>query len=265
LEKIMASHLSRFLILGTSLFLLQGSPALSQTQKIEGIVVTSKDGQLTIKTPQGDQAVTLPADTRVRSVSGPLGGQKETVPTTALIPGLPVSIEAEGSPSGGLVAKDIEYKAKDYKTAAQIQAGVQETARREEELRTAYSKMGSWDIRAEENVHFKSGSAVVSAADKEKLLSLADKAAETKGYVISVLGFADPTGNAAANERLSDRRAQTVINLLKQSGKVLPGRVLGASAMGEMKIPVEKPDAATMEGARKVTVRVLTSAAHLSN
>ena len=261
----MASHLSRFLILGTSLLLLQGSPALSQAQKIEGIVVTSKDGQLTIKTPQGDQPVTLPADTRVRSVSGPLGGQKETVPTTALIPGLPVSIEAEASPAGGLVAKDIEYKAKDYKTAAQIQAGVQETARREEELRTAYSKMGSWDIRAEENVHFKSGSAVISAADKEKLLSLAEKAVETKGYVISVLGFADPTGNAAANERLSDRRAQTVINLLKQSGKVLPGRVLGASAMGEMKIPVEKPDAATMEGARKVTVRVLTSAAHLSN
>jgi hypothetical protein len=44
---------------------------------------------------------------------------------------------------------------------------------------------------------------------------------------------------------------------------VLPGRVLGASAMGQMNIPVEKSDAASMQGARKVTVRVLTSAAHL--
>jgi hypothetical protein len=53
------------------------------------------------------------------------------------------------------------------------------------------------------------------------------------------------------------------INYLKQSGKVLPGRVLGASAMGEMHIPVDKPDPSTLQGARKVTVRVLTSAAHL--
>jgi hypothetical protein len=34
--------------------------------------------------------------------------------------------------------------------------------------------------------------------------------------------------------------------------------------MGEMKIPVEKPDASALQGARKVTVRVLTSAAHLN-
>jgi len=54
-----------------------------------------------------------------------------------------------------------------------------------------------------------------------------------------------------------------VINYLKQSGKVLPGRVLGASAMGQMNIPVEKPDSASMQGARKVTVRVLTSAAFM--
>ena len=164
---------------------------------------------------------------------------------------------------GQLVASEVDYKASDYKTAAQIQAGVQETARRESELRTAYSKIGAWDVRAEENIYFKSGSAVVSAADKQKLMKLAGDASSIKGYVISVLGYADPRGNAAANERLSDRRAQTVINYLKQSGKVLPGRVLGASAMGEMNIPVEKPDAATLQGARKVTVRVLTSAAHL--
>jgi hypothetical protein len=33
--------------------------------------------------------------------------------------------------------------------------------------------------------------------------------------------------------------------------------------MGEMHIPIEKPSAAELQGARKVTVRVLTSAAHL--
>jgi outer membrane protein OmpA-like peptidoglycan-associated protein len=231
------------------------APALAQMQEIQGIIVSNRNGQLVIKTPAGDQTIALAPDARIRSVSGALGGQKEVVPPTALIPGLPITIEADGS-GGQLVARDIEYKAKDFKTAAQIQAGQQE-------MKTAYSKIGQWDIRGEENIYFKTGSHAISAADKERLSTLAGQASGIKGYVISVLGYADPTGNAAANERLSNRRAQAVINYLKQSGKVLPGRVLGASAMGQMNIPVEKPDAASMQGARRVTVRVLTSAAHL--
>jgi outer membrane protein OmpA-like peptidoglycan-associated protein len=243
------------MIIGASAVALTVAPALAQMQKLQGIVVANRNGQLILKTPQGDQTIALAPDARIRSVSGTFGGQKETVPPTALIPGLPITVEADGS-SGQLVARDIEYKAKDFKTAAQIQAGTSE-------MRSAYAKLGQWDIRAEENIYFKSGSAVISAADKQKLLALAGNAAGIKGYVVSVLGFADPTGNAAANERLSNRRAQAVINYLKQSGKVLPGRVLGASAMGQMNIPIEKPDSASMQGARKVTVRVLTSAAFM--
>jgi outer membrane protein OmpA-like peptidoglycan-associated protein len=243
------------LIIGAAAASIYIAPALAQMQEIKGIVVSNRNGQLVVKTPAGDQTIALPADARIRSVSGALGGQKEVVPATALIPGLPIVVDADSS-SGQLVARDIEYKAKDFKTAAQIQAGTAE-------MRTAYAKLGQWDIRAEENIYFKSGSAVVSAGDKQRLVGIAEKAAGINGYVISVLGYADPTGNAAANERLSNRRAQAVINYLKQSGKVLPGRVLGASAMGEMNIPIEKSDTASMQGARRVTVRVLTSAAHL--
>src|SRR5438477_231406 len=92
----------------------------------------------------------------------------------------------------------------------------------------------------------------IIVTNNQQLLELAQRAAGMKGYVISVLGYADPRGNAKANERLSNRRAQAVINYLKQSGKVLPGRVLGASAMGEMHIPVVKPSASELQGARKV-------------
>jgi outer membrane protein OmpA-like peptidoglycan-associated protein len=259
----MLKRATRLLIIGVAAASLNISPALAQMQEIQGIVVTNKDGQLTVKTPQGDQTIALSPSARIRSVSGAFGGQKDVVPPSALIPGLPVVLEVDSS-SGRAVAMDVEYKAKDYKTAAQIQAGVQETARREAELRTAYSRMGDWDIRAEETLYFKTGSAVISAADKQKLIHLATNASTMKGYAISVLGYADPTGNAAANEKLSNRRAQTVINYLKQSGKVLPGRVLGASAMGEMHIPTNAPDTnAAYQSARRVTVRVLTSAAHL--
>jgi len=232
------------------------SPAFGQAHEVRGIIVTNKDGQLTVKTPQGNQTYALHQGARIRSISGAF--KKEVVPPSALIPGLPVTMSVEGN-----VAQEVDYKAKDYKTAAQIQAGVEETTRRSEELRTAYSKMGDWDVRAEHKVYFKTGSAVIAPADKQDLLKLAEQAAGMKGYVISVLGFADPRGNKAANQKLSNRRAQAVINYIKQSGKVLPGRVLGASAMGEMHIPVEKPSASELQGARNVTVRVLTSAAHL--
>lgn len=258
----MEKSLMRLMLVGAGAAALHCAPASAEPREVQGIVVTNQNGQLVVKTPSGNQTFALGPNTRIRSVSGPLGGQKDVAPAASLLPGLPVVIEGDDA-NGQFVINDIEYKAKDYKTAAQIQAGVEETARRSEELRSAYSKMGDWDVRAEENIYFKTGSAVISAADKQKLRELAEKAGGMKGYAISVLGYADPRGNAAANEKLSNRRAEAVINYLKQSGKVLPGRVLGASAMGEMHIPVDKPDPASLQGARKVTVRVLTNAARL--
>ena len=258
----MSDQLRRILIAGIGAAALIGMPAVAQSHEMQGIVVTNQDGHLTIKTPHGDQAIMVPPNTRVRSISGAFNGNKEVVPLTAVIPGLPVVVEVDNS-AGHLVAREIDYKAKDYKTAAQIQAGVQETARREAELRNAYSKMGDWDIRAEKTIYFKVGSAAISADARQHLVELASTAKNHKGYVVSVLGYADPTGNAAANERLSNRRSQAVINFLKQSGHLLPGRVLSASAMGEMNIPVDRPDSASYANARRVTVRVLTSAAHL--
>jgi len=257
----MGSRLCTSFILGVAAALV-ASPVLAQTHEIQGIVVTNQHGRLTLKTQHGDQAIAVGQNVRVRSISGAFNSNKEVVPLTAVIPGLPVTIQVEGS-EGHLVASEIDYKAKDYKTAAQIQAGVQETARREAELRSAYSKMGDWDIRAEKVIYFKVGSAVISPEAKQELLALASTAKTHKGYVVSVLGYADPTGNAKANERLSNRRAQAVINYLKQSGHLMPGRVLSASAMGEMNIPVDKPDSAAYANARRVMVRVLTSAAHL--
>jgi OOP family OmpA-OmpF porin len=151
---------------------LYSAPAASEPREIQGIVVTNENGQLTIKTPAGNQTFSLSADARIRSISGPLGGQKEEVPAASLLPGLPVTIEGDDA-SGSFVISEVDYKAKDYKTAAQIQAGVEETARRSEEVRSAYSKMGQWDIRAEENIYFKSGSTVVWGGVNQNLINLA--------------------------------------------------------------------------------------------
>jgi len=258
--------------------LASGPAAAQDPEEVKGIVVTNDNGMLTVKTPAGDQNIRLDSGVRIRSVSGFLNANKEEVPAASLLPGLPVTIEMENG-----AAAEIDYKASDYKTAAQIEAGVQETARRSEanqqrsqenqqrsvetarreaELRDAYSKVGEWEVKAETSIHFPTGSATLSDDDKRELVDLAKRAKTHKGYVISVLGYADPTGDAAANERLSDRRAQNVINYIKQSGEVLPGRVMAASAMGEL-TPAGETDAGSNAAARRVSVRVLTSKALL--
>ncbi len=100
---------------------------------------------------------------------------------------------------------------------------------------------------------------------KATLGEVAREAPRTKGYAVSVLGYADSRGSTKANQSLSNRRAQAVINYLKQSGHLQPGRVLAASAMGEEYLHAAKAaDAEAQANSRRVTVRVVQSAAHLN-
>ena len=248
-----------FMFAGAAAAALYTSSAIAAPTEIQGIVVTNQNGQLTVKTPAGNQVVSIGSAVDVRSVSGPFGGQKQSMPVTALIPGLPVTIDMDDATSQ---ASKIEYKAKDYGTAAQIQAGVEATAAKSDAALTALSKVGQFNVRAESVVYFPSGSAAISAAGRKDLAGLARQAQGFQGYAISVLGYADPTGNAAANQRLSDRRAQTVINFLKQQHGIQPGRVLSASAMGEVQY-TGAADPSTFSSARRVNVRVVTSAAQV--
>ena len=101
------------------------------------------------------------------------------------------------------------------------------------ELRQAIIDGKEYVIREEVTVFFASGSAAISSQHQQQLRQLAQNAASHGNYRISILGFADPRGNAAANERLSLRRAGAVSNYLRQTGSIQPGRVLSPSAMGE--------------------------------
>ena len=62
----------------------------------------------------------------------------------------------------------------------------------------------------------------------------------------------------AANERLSQRRALAVSNILRQSGQIQPGRVLSPSAMGEGTAAPGEAAPTSNEEARRVLVRIVT-------
>jgi OmpA-OmpF porin, OOP family len=250
----------RFMAAGAAM-LMMSAAGFADPQQVKGIIVTNQNGQLTVKTEAGNQTIQIGGDAKIQSVGGPFGAQKDDQTASALIPGLPISVVGDDS-TGRLVASKIEYKASDFKTAAQIQAGVEATANKEAQLRQAYSQLGEFEVRNETAVYFKTGSASISAAGRKSLEDLASQAQGIQGYVISVLGYADPTGSAGENQRLSNERAQNVINLLKQSSGIQPGRVLAASAMGEAKVS-GAADPTTYSSARRVVVRVLTSKGQL--
>lgn len=245
------TRLGRFSVAATVALLL-ASPAAAQ-EKLEGVIVRAENGQVVVQTGNTQQTVTYDTETRIRSTSGALNLDKDPRPATDLLPGLPIKVEGTNT-GGAFAATAIDFKQSDFRTAVQIRAGQTET-------RDALASVGDFDVKAETNVYFDSGSSTISAEGKRGLDDLAAKALATDGYAISVLGFADPTGDAAANQRLSARRAQNVINYLKQKPGIQPGRVLAASAMGEEQTATPASNAE----ARRVTARVVVSKARLGN
>jgi len=111
----------------TALMLGAAAIALGQTTKIKGLI-TGRDGaNVMIKTQEGNSVtVALNDDTKVEAIKGKLGIRRSDMGLTALVPGLPVEVEAAGPPDQ-LIASKVKFKASDLKTTNQIQAGLTPT------------------------------------------------------------------------------------------------------------------------------------------
>jgi outer membrane protein OmpA-like peptidoglycan-associated protein len=206
----------------------------------------------------GPLTVVLTPSTKITQTSGL--AKKEARPVKALIPGLIFTVN--GDLQGQTVtADDIRFKEKDWRTAVATRAG---TVEQFSQLRQAIIEGNEYVIRDEATVYFPSGSAVVAASYKQALQALAQKASSFGNYRISILGFADPRGNAAANTRLSQKRAAAVSNYLRQTGSIEPGRVLSPSAMGEGTAAPGEAAPPGNDEARRVVVRVVTPKTQLS-
>ena len=233
-------------------------PALAEPMKTEA-VITSVDGNtITARTTAGPLTVVLTPSTKIVQTSGI--ARRDARDAKSLLPGLIFTVEGDLQ-GQTLTAEDIRFKEKDWRTAVATKAG---TVEQFSELRKAIIEGQEYVIRDEATVYFASGSAAVANSYKENLRALAQKAPSFGNYRISILGFADPRGNAAANERLSQKRAAAVSNYLRQTGFIQPGRVLSPSAMGEgTSAPGETAPTGNDE-ARRVVVRIVTPKTQLT-
>ena len=110
--------------------------------------------------------------------------------------------------------------------AAADQAGVaaQGAANRVDSLAGVVANLDQYKPLAEVSVTFGFDKAVLTAEDKKELDGLADGLGTARGYILQVTGGADTTGDAAYNYRLSQRRADAVVNYLSVKYNVAPHR-----------------------------------------
>src|SRR5262249_48458821 len=111
---------------------------------------------------------------------------------------------------------------------------------------------------AETSVHFAFDKAVLTKKAKEALDQLANDIPNTKGYVVEIEGGTDSVGSPDYNYKLSERRAQAVIQYLAQSYNVPPHKVY-VIGLGEDKSVASNHSASGRARNRRVDVRLLTN------
>jgi len=102
-----------------------------------------------------------------------------------------------------------------------------------EENTNRFMALSEYDVKGQATVNFGVGSTNLMAPDQQELKKLAQTATGLKGYIIEVTGYADSTGGAAMNTKLSEDRAKAVITYLVQQGGVPVRHIVAPGAMGE--------------------------------
>ena len=244
--------------------------ASAENLEIKGMISGREGHRLEVTQPDGTKTeLTLTESTKVTAVSGKLGLSRNDGSPSDLITGLPVDVDAQQNGSE-LDAVKVTYKSGDMKTARQIEAGTAQAkanARakaaqlqaQNDEMRRRLSDANQYDEKGQTTVLFATGSTAISSQARSQLQDIAAKAKGIKGYLVSVIGYADTTGNPEINQKLSERRAAAVIAYLQKSCGLAPQRVLAGDAMGDAH---QIGDVHTSEGKaqnRRVVVKVLTN------
>jgi OOP family OmpA-OmpF porin len=121
------------------------------------------------------------------------------------------------------------------------------------------SDLDDYAIKNSATVHFKVGSSVLSSEDKSELEKLASQVKEEKGYLIEVAGFASADGNESYNRRLSQKRADAVIQYMAENYSIPLRRFVTPMGLGESQPVADNKTRTGRKENRRVEVRMLVS------
>jgi len=288
LSRVLASSLLGLGLLSTI--------ALAQdATKVKGII-KARSGEIIVVQTDTEPAlnVHLTDSTDVGQLEGMLKARNKKMSMAALIPGLPIEVEGPRNGPNDMLAQKIRFKGNDFQQAQAIQAGMHEDKQLNAEQQAALEKhnaelaaqqaqltehnekiaankaaieantarfgqLDDYYIYDEVTVYFANGKTALDPKYKGPLAELAKKAEGVNGYMIEVKGFASTSGSAALNQKLSQQRAEGVVNYLQQQAHVPLSRMLAPGAMGET--GGEEKAGADEAESRKVVVRVLQNKA----
>jgi OmpA-OmpF porin, OOP family len=140
----------------------------------------------------------------------------------------------------------------------------QEAYNRVDTLNGVVANLDNYQPLADVNVTFAFDKAVLTADDKEQLDNLATQLQSARGYILSVTGGTDSTGDAAYNYQLSQRRADAVANYLQTKYNIPPHKFYLVGIGKDQQVADDK----TREGRaqnRRVEIKLLSNRGGTSN
>lgn len=246
--------------------------------KFKGVVIGRDSDTFTIRDRnRKDYQVLLTDDTSIKTYGGFLRfGKKYAV--TDILRGLIVEVEGRGDTQGQLVADKVRFNESDMRSAITTDTRVNPVEENQERLsgqmdelytvaaearaevkaaNERISAIDDYDVSESATVNFKLGSAVLSPEAKRQLDTFATKAVAAKAFMIEVAGHTDSTGNEAKNFKLSQERAEAVIQYLAVQHKIPLRRFISPMGYGKTEAVAENTTAAGRAQNRRVEVKML--------
>ena len=233
--------------------------------EVEGIISARNDDKMRVTGSDGTGTVVYISEaTQIRGGKGLFGSGRTNVSKAALINGLPITARTVRW-GESLVATQVRYKAKDHRIASMIHNGTSqrfdEQAAATDALRSRMGDIDKYNIKSTTNVYFGVGKTALSARAKGELCATAAQADAMDNSMLLVLGYTDSTGSDAVNQRLSEARAERVVNYLQQACGWKPYRMLRPTGMAEADPLASNRTAQGKAQNRRVSVNVLVSKA----
>jgi outer membrane protein OmpA-like peptidoglycan-associated protein len=248
--------------------------------KFKGVVISRDADVFTIRDrTRQDYQVLITDNTSIKTNGGFLRSGKR-YPVTDILRGLIVEVEGKGDAQGQLVADKIRFNESDMRAAitsdtrvSPVEANMERVAGQMDELyaiaaeaRTEVkavnervSALDDYDVQETVAVTFRVNSAVLSPEAKTSLDELAAKTQNAKAFMIEVAGHTDSTGSDAKNFRLSQARADAVVQYLAVQHKIPLRRFVTPMGYGKTESVADNTTREGRQQNRRVEVKMIVN------
>src|SRR5215472_16245437 len=141
--------------------------------------------------------------------------------------------------------------------ADQAQTMATQASTRIEALSNTVANLDNYHPVAETAVHFAFDRAELSTKSKEALDQLLAEVPNTKGYLLVIEGNTDWVGSPAYNYKLSERRAEAVIQYLSE--KNIPAHKIYVIGLGKDKYTTDNKTSEGRAQNRRVEIHLMTN------